>query len=177
MKILILADTHDNIVRLRHVMGFAKEIGAETIIHCGDWGRALIVDNFTRENLQTTGGMKIQVYGVLGNADIDPDLPKRLKEENIIFEKDFLEIKIDGKKIGVAHYPISSFMVGGKMLNEAFESGLYDILFFGHTHKKSETTLRHMKLVNPGALERVYSPSFVVYDTQTNKVEFIDTQY
>ncbi|PIP57073.1 YfcE family phosphodiesterase, partial [Candidatus Woesebacteria bacterium CG22_combo_CG10-13_8_21_14_all_45_10] len=37
MKIVVISDSHGNIANLKHVLGFAKKIKAEAIIHCGDW--------------------------------------------------------------------------------------------------------------------------------------------
>ncbi len=174
MRILILSDIHDNIVRLRHVLGFAPEIGIEAIIVCGDWGRALTtIDEFhTVKNEGGVYGMKI--YGVLGNADINPEMPKALSNAGIEFDKDFLELNVGNRKIGLAHYPTSSVTLGGKALKQAAQSQTYDILFHGHTHKKTETILGRTLIVNPGALSRTLSPSFAVYDTAKNSVEFVN---
>jgi uncharacterized protein len=173
MRILVIADLHDNIVRLRHILGFVPQIGVEAIIVCGDWGRALnTIDEFHAvKTMSTNNGMKI--YGVIGNADINPDMESYLKENEIIYNKDFLEITLDNRKIGLSHYPTSSITLGGKALKKAAESQTYDILFYGHTHTKTETRLGRTLIVNPGALHRTLSPSFVIYDTARNSVEFV----
>lgn len=177
MKVLILSDIHDNIVRLRHVLGFASVLGAKAIIVCGDWGRALTTINEFHTVKQNAADNSMKIYGVLGNADIKPEVKSKIQMSNIKLEDNFLEINFGGRKIGLSHFPTSSITLGGKALKKAAESQKYDILLFGHTHKKSETMFGHTKLINPGAIGRTLSPSFAVYDTEKNSVEFVDILY
>lgn len=165
MKILIVSDSHDNIVRLKHVIGFAKKHKFDALIHCGDWSSADAVN--TMENLE------IVAYGVLGNADIDPQIISSLRKANIIFDSDFLKLDLPagrqdlgGRKIGVCHYP--------DKLKEAIESKEYDVLFCGHIHNKHKEIHGKTLVVRPGALGRTLLPSFAVYDTEKNDVEFVD---
>lgn len=158
MKILIISDSHDNIVRLKHVVGFAKEIKAGAIIHCGDWSSQDAVN--TMENLGS------RAYGVLGNADIDPQIVASLRKAKIKFNSDFLKLELGGRKIGVCHYP-------GR-LKDAIESQEYNALFCGHIHSKHKETYGKTLVVRPGALGRTPSPSFAIYDTEKNNVKFLD---
>ncbi len=181
MRILVIADLHDNIVRLRHILGFAPQIGVEAIIVCGDWGRALntIDELHGVKTMSTNNSMKI--YGVMGNADINPEMESYFQENEIIYDKNFLEINLGNRKIGLSHYPTSSITPGGKALKRAAESQTYDVLFYGHTHKRSlsrrkNSGIKNPKetlIVNPGAVSRTLSPSFVVYETHNNSVEFV----
>ncbi|OGY14185.1 MAG: hypothetical protein A3A58_03130 [Candidatus Blackburnbacteria bacterium RIFCSPLOWO2_01_FULL_41_27] len=118
--------------------------------------------------------MKIPVYGVLGNADIDPEVKVKMQKSKIKSEKDFLEIELGGKKIGICHYPPSPAASEGQALQRALESGKYDLLVHGHTHKRGMWHKGTTLLVNPGALQKTLEPSFAVYDTEANKVEIID---
>lgn len=165
MKLLVISDSHDNIVRLRHVLGFAKELRANAVIHCGDWNTPLAVSEVAKSGLK--------IYGVLGNADIDPRMGQMLFEVCEEFDEDFLKLNLpagrhglDDKKIGIHHYPTG--------LNDAILSQEYDVLFAGHTHQKKIEKYRKTMIVNPGALHRVTTPSFAVYNTETNEVEIID---
>lgn len=158
MRILIIADSHDNIVRLKHVIGFAKKIKTEAIIHCGDWSSGDAVN--TMENL----GM--EVYGVLGNADVDPQIISSLRKANVIFDSSFLKLRLGGKRIGVCHYP--------DKLKEAIEGKEYNVLFCGHIHDKHKEIHGKTLVVRPGALGRTLLPSFAIYDTEKNDVEFMD---
>lgn len=165
MKILIISDSHDNIVRLKHVLGFVKKIKAGAVIHCGDWSSVDAVD--------TMNNLGIGTYGVLGNADIDPQIVASLRKTKVKFNSDFLKLHLPagrqdlrGRKIGVCHYPAR--------LKDAIKSREYDALFCGHIHSKYKKVVGKTLVVRPGALGRTPFPSFAVYDTETNDVEFIE---
>jgi len=110
MKIVIISDSHNNLANLKHVMGFAKKIDAQAVIHCGDWNDLKSVD--------TVFSYKIPVYGVVGNADIADNIKDKFNK--------FLEIKIDNKKIAIIHSI------------KDLKSNNYDIVFCGHRHKQQK---------------------------------------
>lgn len=172
MRILVISDSHDNIVRLKHVVGFAKDQNFDAVIHCGDWNTPLAVSEISKSRLK--------LYGVIGNADIDPRMVQVLFEVCEEFDESFLKLNLDGKVIGVHHYPPSSLRSSGQatfspsLIDLAIISGEYDVIFCGHTHVRKDEKYRKTRIVNPGALHRTDSPSFVVYDTKTNDVKFID---
>ena len=156
MKLLIISDSHGNIANLKHVMGFAKKVKVGAVIHCGDW------DNV--ESVETVLSFGIPLYSVLGNADIDPGLGKRLKVKSKRFAEGYLEFKLGRKKIGIIH--------DINILPDV------DILFCGHTHQRFEEIVDGVRIVNPGALENRIN--FAVYnavgthETANNRVEFFD---
>ena len=144
MKIVVISDSHGNIANLKHVVGFAKNIKAKAIIHCGDW------DN--TKAIETVLSSGIPLYSVLGNADIDPDIGN-------IYKRVYLELVLEGKKIGVTHDI------------KKLESKDLDIVFFGHWQNQKEIKWNGIRAVNPGALEN--NVNFAVYDTKADEVEFI----
>lgn len=157
MRTLVISDSHGNIVRLNHVLGFAKQYSVGAIIHCGDWGSVTSSLNSMKN---------IPIYGVLGNADYSLELIKNLKKAQVIFEPDFLTLDLGGRRIAVCHYPTKLF--------EAIQSQQYDAVFHGHTHKKRNEVVGRTQIINPGALERTLSPSFALYDTETNQAKIVD---
>lgn len=147
MKLVIISDSHGNIANLKLVLGFAKKIKAGAIIHCGDW------DNI--KAVEVVKSAKIRLYAVSGNADIDPKFKEMFKSQLII--------NLEGRKIGVVHN-FKDFSDKTKSLDD---------IFCGHRHFKMEKVIDGVKVVAPGALHSV-EPSFAVYDTETNAVEFFD---
>lgn len=169
MKLVILSDSHGNIVRLRHVLGFVEELVAGAIIHAGDWYR-LVPEDFARVK-------NIPVYTALGNNDYRPELRDELRRANIIFSEDFLEFEIDTLNIGLSHHPPSLKLREDKpysTIDRAYASGKYDVWIHGHTHKPKNEVIGKTRVLNPGALDRASHPTFAVYDTQADEVEFID---
>lgn len=160
MRVLIISDSHGNIIRLKHVYGFAKKAGLDAIIHCGDW------DNV--EAARTTQDVNLPIYSVLGNADIahSAEITKVLRASGVSLKPEMLDLELAGRKIVVNHFP-------GKLV-EYIESGKYDAIFHGHTHQRKNKAEGKTLIVNPGALHRTDNPSFAIYDTDENSVEFID---
>lgn len=157
MKVVVISDSHGNIERIKHVLGFGKEIGAGAVIHCGDW------DNI--QTVETVASSGIFMYGVLGNADIHPQMIDTLRKTCAKSDEDFLELELDGKKIAVCHFPDRIKDKG---------DGKHDIIFCGHTHKKNNLLVGKTRIVNPGALARTLEPTFAIYDTEQNNIEFIN---
>ncbi len=155
MKILVISDSHGHLVNLKHVMGFAKKFKIEAVIHCGDWN--------TIESVDTVLSFGIPLYTVLGNADVRPEVGKKLKVKGKRFDENFLIIEIGGKKIGITHKPSNN--------KKFFGEKKLDIIFNGHIHSKDENDVNGIKIVRPGAI--ITGNNFAIYDTKTNRVEFV----
>ena len=157
MKIVVISDSHGIIANLKLVMGFAQKMKAGAIIHCGDWNNLKSVEEIF--------SYKIPVYGVLGNADVDPEIAKMIKDQAQSAKlRLWLRVNLGGREIGVIH----NLTISHKPL--AIDC---DIIFCGHRHFKSERIVDGVKIVSPGALHSI-EPSFAVYDTDINGVEFFD---
>ncbi|OGZ78601.1 MAG: hypothetical protein A2528_01330 [Candidatus Staskawiczbacteria bacterium RIFOXYD2_FULL_37_9] len=155
MKIAIVSDTHNNWANFKKAIEWIKKEKIQLIFHCGDISSQETIDDARKlfEN---------DIKFVKGNADYDmPDLP------------DFMELEIENKKVTFAHFPAEA--------KKMAQSGKYDMVFYGHTHKaclarrslgeggggKSKECL----LVNPGELAgQFYKPTFAVYDTATGEL-------
>lgn len=155
MKIVVMSDSHGNIANLKLVLGFAKKINAGALIHSGDWDNSRAV-----EETLLSG---IPLYAVLGNADIDTEISNKLQARAALFGEKFLKINLDNKKIGIVHN-IKDLILKKEDL---------DIVFCGHKHFKSEMIVNEVRVIAPGALHSP-GPSFVVYETDANRVEFFD---
>jgi len=166
MKIAIISDSHDNVPNMEKALKYINDQKIKTIVHCGDLCApsmliSVIVPNF-----------KSKIYLVNGNVG-DPELleeiAKKYKDVNVC--GDTGKIEIDGKKIGFTHFPIEA--------KKLAETGKYDLVFYGHTHKPWEENLRlttdnskTVRLVNPGTLAGMfYKATFAIYDTESDKLE------
>jgi len=153
VKVVVVSDSHGNIANLKYVMGFAEKIFAGAVIHCGDWN--------TLEAIEVVASYNIAIFTVLGNADIDPSVSAKCKELSAKFDQRFLKFQLNGRKIGVIH----------SIDNWKLKIENLDIVFTGHFHSQKEWVKKRVKIVRPGSLEE--GVAFAVYDTDTNKVEFI----
>jgi putative phosphoesterase len=162
MKVLVIGDSHGNIANLKHVMGFGKKIGACAVIHTGDWNNVASVE--------AVNSSEIPVYGVLGNADIDPLMANRLQTTAKKFSSNLLEFEVFGKKIAVTHKIHDIY-------KQKFNN--WDIVFCGHYHSQIKSVYTRsngdsFRVVRPGSLEK--DINFAIYDTVTNEVEFVNEE-
>lgn len=146
MKIVIFGDTHDNIANIKHVMGYAKKIKAEAIIHTGDWS--------SLKAYEAVKSYGIKIYGVLGNADISPEIKSKFK--------DFLEFEIDDLKIGLIHNIKKAKL-------EFFKNK--DVVFTGHYHKQQKWIQKDGFCIRPGSLEN--NINFAILDCRKKMISFV----
>lgn len=159
MKIAIVSDTHGNVANFKKMVDWINKNNIQIILHCGDIGDPKSL----KESLEKFEG---KFYGVLGNMDRDYKI--LISEYNKILKcevKEYtFETEIDGKKVAVNHFPEE----GKKMA----ESGKFDLVFYGHTHKPWLEKIKNCKLINPGELAgQSYKPTFAVYDTETEELD------
>ncbi|MBC7221997.1 metallophosphoesterase [Candidatus Bipolaricaulota bacterium] len=133
MLIGILSDTHDHLPLLRKALGMMKERGVELVLHAGDF-----VSPFTAEPFREAG---LRVIGVFGNNDGDKlYLRERFREVGEIFFPPH-EFELGGRRVVLLHEP--------RALQALVESGKYDLLVYGHTHRPEVRQGRTL-VVNPG---------------------------
>ena len=136
MKVGIISDTHDhhrNVLKAIEVFNREK---VDYILHAGD-----IVSPFTAA---TFGQVKdAKFIAVFGNND---------------GEKLFLKTTIENFG-GEIHENSYTGQVGGKrifmthrlsVLNEVAESGKFDLVIYGHTHRKDIHKIGNTLVINPG---------------------------
>jgi putative phosphoesterase len=139
MKIGIISDTHDGLTnagRAVEVFGHQK---VSFILHAGDIESGDIAQMFAG----IKGAKLIAVYG---NCDTQR---AELTEAITSFGGEINEIydgQIDGKRIFMAHRP--------ELAQGAVESGKFDLVIHGHTHKLDIRKVGRTLIVNPGTARR-----------------------
>jgi predicted phosphodiesterase len=189
MKIAIVSDTHGNVANFKKAVDWLNKERVQMILHCGDIGNP----ESLRESLEDFSG---EFFGVLGNMDIDFEILieeynkiPRVKIEDKILEipkpidgagtpaaKSRLGAEIENKFIAITHRPEDAKILA--------QSGKYDLVFYGHTHKPWEEKIParnalhsnagggYCRMINPGELAgQFYKPTFAIYDTDTDKLE------
>ncbi len=154
MKFAIVSDTHDNIKNFDKIIGFLNTQNIMTMLHCGDICNQEIIDHGNKN-------FKGEIIYVKGNGDYELDTIS-----------DTQELDLDHKKVAMVHYP--------ELAKKLAESGKYDLVFYGHTHRPWEEKVgnpstgsgRVCRLVNPGEVAgQRYKPTFAIYDTETDTLE------
>ncbi|OIO63387.1 metallophosphoesterase [Candidatus Woesearchaeota archaeon CG_4_10_14_0_2_um_filter_33_10] len=168
MLIGIISDTHDNARNLLKAVELFNEKEVGLVIHCGDWVSPFMPDFCDKLNCK--------IISVFGNndGDIFRFLSRNEKERwNIEFERDCVEMNIDGKKIAAYHGHSKP------LLQSLIKSQDYDAVFSGHNHKASVEKKGKTLHVNPGSTSGVCESklsdkiTIAIYDTKTNKAEIV----
>lgn len=159
MKIAIVSDSHGNVANFKKIAQWLNKENIKLILHCGDIGSP----ESLKESLEDFSG---EFFGVFGNMDRDYKI--LIEEYNKIprvkIKEKILETEINGKKIAITHFPEEA--------KNLAESGKYDLVFYGHTHKPWEEKINNCRLINPGeSAGQFYKPTFAIYDTEKDFLE------
>ncbi|OQX00854.1 hypothetical protein BWK69_00640 [Candidatus Parcubacteria bacterium A4] len=160
MRIAVFSDSHDNMPNLKKALQWIEKEKIKIILHCGD----ICNSDTLREMADNFSG---KIYLAFGNADDCSGINKLLKTKklpNVFLCGEIGEIELVGRKIGFCHFP--------EIAKEMAESGKYNMVFHGHTHKPWESKINFCRLINPGNMAGLfYKASFAVYNTKTEKLE------
>jgi len=158
--IAITSDSHDNIPNIDKFLNYCRVNNIQRAIHCGD----ITTDETKQYFIDKFEG---EIDFIEGNADIQKEKDKQLKKTNPFqvikrLPVPFLELEIDNIRIAVCHKKDKAERLGGK--------NVYELVYFGHTHKPWEEMVENSKLLNPGTLAGMFTPpTFAVLDTITKK--------
>ena len=153
----IISDTHENEEAIKKAVAIFKEKNIEFGVHCGDIISPPMLEHFK--------GLKMKF--VFGNNDGEKaGLSSKAKE--LGFEiSDEKEFEYNGKKFYAYH--------GTKKekLESAIKSNKYDYILTGHTHIKRDEKIGKTRVINPGALFRIYPYTIALLDVEKDKLEFV----
>jgi hypothetical protein len=157
MLIGILSDSHDDMERIQKAVDLFNARGASHIIHAGD-----IISPFTFE---VFSGLKGAFSGVFGNNDGDRVLLAE-KSGGTLHAQPHL-LTVGGKRIVVVHEP--------DIVTALAESGRFDLVVYGHTHKPQIRKMGNALVVNPGKAARLHKGDSTValLDTETMEAEIV----
>ncbi|MEM0008060.1 MAG: metallophosphoesterase [Candidatus Bathyarchaeia archaeon] len=140
MKMLIglMADTHDNLPMVEKAVKRLNKEKVEVALHAGDYVAPFVIPKFR--------DLKAKLIGVFGNNDGDRELLKKRFSENEKLEirGNFAEITIGKAKIALLHGSEE------ELLRAIINSGNFDVVVHGHTHKAETYKKGKTLVVNPG---------------------------
>jgi len=164
MKVCIVSDSHDNRFLLAAAVKEAKELGAESVLHCGD-----VVAPTTLKILNPIG---LPVHVIHGNNTGDMFSLSRLSQnpDSVVqYYGQDAGIELAGKKIFMVHYPHYAEAMA--------TTGDWDIVMCGHDHKASVREIKNIKdsttlYINPGTVGGVgHAPTYIMADLETMEFE------
>ncbi len=164
MLVALISDIHGHHTRLLLALARAQELGCTHLLCMGD------VDDLATFRLlceEWPHGADV----VFGNNEWYRECFSRVADEypQVAHHGDIAAVSLGGREIYFCHYP--------HVAARAAESGCYDAVFFGHTHRveihpadKKGSPL----IVNPGDIQGRYgSPSLAVYNTEDNTARIV----
>ena len=158
MLIGILSDSHDDMERIQKAVDLFNARGASHILHAGD-----IISPFTFE---VFGGLKGAFSGVFGNNDGDRVLLVEKSGGNMHTQPYLMTL--EERRIVVVHEP--------DIVSALAESGRFDLVVYGHTHRPEIRKTGNALVINPGKAARLHKGDSTValLDTDTMEAEIID---
>jgi len=166
VKIAIISDIHENFHNLIRAFKKMNEIDVEYILCLGD-----LINPGIGKLLAT---QDIPVFLIWGNNDGDRvEITLASKAENSVLTvspRTFDFIELDGRKIFLTHYD--------DLAEPMAKTGLYDAVFFGHSHDMHISQIENCWLVNPGeiAASKTKKATMAVYDTTAHQIELIELE-
>jgi len=132
MLIGIMSDTHDNIPLVKKAIEIFNEKRVGYVIHAGDYTSPFTLKLFKE--------LQCKYIGIFGNNDGDKLLLLESSEGNIRNQPYIFTLR--DRKIVVMHEH--------HVVDALADSGHFDLVIYGHTHKADVRKVKNTLVVNPG---------------------------
>jgi len=142
MRVGVVSDSHDNVSAIRRAGEELRRRGVSLVLHAGDW-----VSPFSARFLREALGEGVRIVGVFGNNEGErPFFLEVARKFGVEVAGEAAELEVAGRRVAVYHgtSPI--------LLRALVESGLYDVVVYGHTHQAVVERRGGTLVVNPGEL-------------------------
>jgi putative phosphoesterase len=164
VKIGLISDTHDNFKNIESAVKIFGDKRMGYVIHAGDIT--------TPEAVEAFAGLKL--IGVLGNNDMDREgLGNAFEKIGGELRGDLCEIEEDDLLIAVYHG------TNLKKREALIQSGKYDVVVYGHTHRVDNKVVGKTITINPGTANGWffgYMATAAIFDTVSKECDFIQLQ-
>lgn len=149
MRLGVVSDTHGHVKNTLDAVRMLESFDVAAVLHCGDIGSAGIVRLFSQW----------PTHFVLGNVDHDDgELQEAIQQAGQTFHGRFGAVEIEGVRIALVHSDDQ------RKFREAIESGQFDLVCYGHTHKAEHHREGRTLVLNPGAVYRATPHSIAVVE-------------
>jgi putative phosphoesterase len=163
LRIGLISDTHDYIENIEKAIKMFKDKEVLFIIHAGDY--------ISPDAVRAFHGTKL--IGVLGNNDVynKSELNNAFNDIGGQLKGEIWEHEVDDIIFAVYH--------GTKLelKNSLIQSGKYDVVICGHTHRTENTNTGKTLVLNPGTAKGWffgYNATIGIFDTQSKRMELIN---
>lgn len=153
MLIGIMSDTHDNLILVKKAIELFNNRKVGYVIHAGDYTSPFTLKFFKE--------LKCKYVGIFGNNDGDKLLLLERAEGNIRNQPYIFTL--NNRKIVVMHEH--------NVADALADSGHFDLVIYGHTHKPDVRKVKNTLVVNPGEVGSWLYGKATVALADLNKME------
>ena len=158
MKIAILSDTHSRYATVEKAVEVLQRRNVNFVVHCGDLEDADTVWLFHG----------FTAHFVLGNCDLEPlSIQQAVHGIGGELHRPYGRLELEGVRLAFLHGD------DRRLMQEVENSGEFDFLFYGHTHRAAEHRTGPTRVINPGALHRANPKTFILLDLPGGEVETV----
>jgi putative phosphoesterase len=158
MRIAVLSDTHGKLEPTLAALEQIRLRDVSAIVHCGDIGGERLIEFFS----------DWPAHFVFGNVDGDRDnFHQSILAAGQSSHGVFGEVTLENIRIAFLHGDDAA------RLRETVASGEWDLVCYGHTHKRETHKEGRTVVLNPGALYRARPRTFAIVDLPGLAIEFL----
>jgi putative phosphoesterase len=158
MRIAVLSDTHGKPEPTKAALEEIRRQDVSAILHCGDIGSGELIELFA----------DWPTHFVFGNVDEDrKSLQEAIERAGQFSHGSFGEVTWEGTRIAFLHGDDAT------RLRETIASGQWDLVCYGHTHRKESHREGGTLVLNPGALYRARPRTFAVVELPSLDIRFL----
>jgi putative phosphoesterase len=132
MLVGVMSDTHDKIENIKKAVALFNREKVSLVLHAGDFTSPF--------SLVPLGDLKADFAGIFGNNDEDLLLFSEWSGQTI--HKQPYQFEFGGKRFIVMHEP--------HLIDALADSGHYDVVIYGHTHKAVVRKKENVLIMNSG---------------------------
>ncbi len=155
MRIAVISDTHSRTTSVQAALAMIAGQDVALLLHCGD-----IQDG------DTVKLFPANTHFVFGNCDDDRDeIRAAARSIGATIHEGYGTLELAGRTVGFIHGD------DHQLLHDLEQSNAFDFLFHGHTHVAGERRVGKTRVVNPGALQRVATRTYLVVDLASGATE------
>ena len=154
----IISDTHGHVRNTTEGLQLLAARGVERILHCGAIGSSAIPGLFSTPT-----------HFVFGNVDHDVvELRLAIANAGHTCHERFGELTFAGVKIALLHGDDS------RRFETTAKAGVWDLVCYGHTHRRESRYAGKTLLLNPGAVFRATPHTVATIELERRAVEFLE---
>jgi putative phosphoesterase len=163
VQLAVISDIHENYHNLLKALEMVDERGADRILCLGDLmnaGVAIVL-----------AGCGLPVFYIRGNNDGDiaaiVEVARSSGGSLHMSHRSYGFLEFGGRRIFATHFP--------ELAEPMARSQMFDAVFYGHDHRKSQGQIDACLVVNPGEISahKTGEATFALYDSEQNRVEFV----